>query len=77
MVGQLQGGEGGQVVVGGGGGREGGGPVQERGEVPPETEPAVRGRRSTSPVWWRAPLTGVRFCRRERMGSSGEAAAMW
>ena len=77
VVRHLERGEGGQVVVRGGGGREGGGPVQERGEVPPETEPAVRRRRTTSPVWWRAPLTGVRFGRGERMGSSGEAAAMW
>ena len=54
MVGQLQGGEGGEVVVGGGGRGEGGRPVQERGEVPSQTESAAAVRRSRSrcPVGW-------------------------
>ena len=69
MVGQLQGGEGGEVVVGGGGGGEGGRPVQEGGEVPPQAEPAaaVRRRRPRCPVGWGAPLTGVRLRRGEGM----------
>ena len=38
---QLEGGEAGELVVGRGGRREGGRPVQERREVPPQSEPVV------------------------------------
>ena len=67
MVGQLQGGEGGQVVVGGGGGGEGGGSVEEGREVSPQTESTVRWSRPCCPVGWGNPLARVRLCRRERM----------
>ena len=73
MVGQLQGGEGGQVVVGGGGGGEGGRPVQEGGEVPPQPEPAaaVQRGRPRRPVGWGTPLSRVGLCRGKRVGGSG------
>ena len=68
MVGQLQGGEGGQVVVGGGGGGEGGGSVEEGREVSPQTESTVvRWSRPCCPVGWGNPLARVRLCRGERM----------